>query len=93
MAIELSDPTRPVEFEEPQTNVHGSETGTHYVLTAVLISGNSKLAIINNKIVKVGDSLGQGKVKSIESNRVVLEESNRKLVLHLFGGAIKEPSK
>jgi hypothetical protein len=66
---------------------------TSYVLDAVLISGNDKFAIINNKLIKVGDTVGTSKVKKIDSYQVTLVGETGEIVLELFGHPIKKPVK
>lgn len=90
------DPTEPVGFvSEADKNGKKSETAesSTLVLDAVLISGNDKFAIINNKLVKVGDLIGGSKVKQIEAYHVTLVGETGETVLELFGHPIKEAAK
>jgi hypothetical protein len=59
-------------------------------LTAIMISGNRRTAIIDDRLVKVGDSLGNKKVKYIGQYSVKLIGDGKETVLHIFGSAIKE---
>lgn len=88
----LKDPTQPSNYEAPQGK---EEAITHFTLEAVIISGNKKFAIINDKVFKIGDLLGTAKVKSIDTNQVILiDENGEKIILHLFEASkIKEPIK
>ncbi len=90
------DPTEPAGFvSEAEKNGKKSETeeSSILVLDAVLISGNDKFAIINNKLVKVGDLIGSSKVKKIDAYHVTLVGETGETVLELFGRPIKEPAK
>lgn len=93
------DPTEPfsVSEEEGTKGATGTENGekaaTGFVLGAVLISGNDKFAIINNKLVKVGDTIGTSKVKTIDAYHVTLVGETGETELQLFGRPIKEPAK
>lgn len=92
------DPTEPFRVSEEATKgATGTENeekaATGFVLGAVLISGNDKFAIINNKIVKVGDTIGTSKVKKIDSYQVTLVGETGETELQLFGRPIKEPAK
>ena len=93
ICAEIKDPTVPSNYISDTKSTATTEAITHFVLDAVLISGNSKLAIINNNIVKVGDMIGDLKVKSIDTYSVTLIGAEGELVLHLFGSPIKEPAK
>jgi hypothetical protein len=58
--------TRPAKIEEPKWRV-----------SAILIGGAQRAAIINDVLVRVGDTLPGGtKLTSVEQDRVVLTESN-----------------
>lgn len=89
---DLKDPTEPVRIiSEAKKGV--PRVVSNFVLNAVLISGSHRLAVINNRILKVGDTLGDAKIKSIEPYTVKLMGGHREIVLHLFDSSIKEPSK
>lgn len=90
------DPTKPIPASgEAATGAQKNEerSVTGFVLDAVLISGDDKFAIINNKIVKVGDTIGTSTVKTIDSYHVTLAGETGEIVLQLFGSPIKEPAK
>lgn len=86
------DPTEPVNSSQTANDKEVQEAAG-YVLEAVLISGMDKFAIINNKLVKVGDTIGTNKVKKIDSYHVILVGETGETVLELFGHPIKEPAK
>lgn len=86
------DPTEPVDAVKTD-NDKEAPVPAEYVLEAVLISGADKFAIINNKLVKVGDTVGARKVKHIDSYRVTLVGETGETVLELFGHPIKEAAK
>lgn len=87
------DPTEPPNYSADISKARTTESITSFVLDAVLISENTKLAVINNNIVKVGDVIGDEKVKSIDPYSVTLVGEQGEVVLHLFGSPIKEPAK
>lgn len=93
------DPTEPFSVsgeeatKEGEGNKNEERATTGLVLDAVLISGDDKFAIINNKLVKVGDMIGASKVKTIDSYQVTLVGETGETELQLFGRPIKEPAK
>ncbi len=84
------DPTEPFNSEVDSITLKGQNPVTEYILEAILISGIDKFAIINNKRVKVGDTVGARKVKKIDSYEVILEGETGEIVLALFGDPIKK---
>lgn len=91
------DPTEPVSSFSEATGADGKEkekkAATEHVLEATLMSGADKFAIINNKLVKVGDTVGTSKVKKIDSYHVTLVAETGETVLALFGPPIKKSVK
>jgi hypothetical protein len=93
------DPTEPISSFREAIGAEGNEKekekrgASEYVLEAILISGADKFAIINNKLVKVGDKVGTRKVKNIDSYHVTLVGETGEVVLALFGSPIKKPVK
>ncbi len=94
---DLQDPTRPADYVVDETGVVShfktSEENSRFVLNEILISGDSKLAIVNDHVVRVNDKVGDSTVKSIDSYEVILTGPKGQVKLHLFGNPIKEPSK
>ncbi len=90
----LVDPTAPMDYtaEESSKNKEPSDT-TSFVLSAILISENNKLAVINDNVVRVGDKVGDEEVKSIEQYQVKLVGSKGELKLRLIDDQIKETAK
>ena len=93
--VHLEDPTRPSDFINTKTNpedkVHPKDT---FSLEAIVISDDYKAAIINEKILQVGDMIGSKKVVSIDEEKVILsQEKNKDLVLRLSNISVKEVSK
>ncbi len=92
----LEDPTRPVDYVRGQSASAAKKSvkSGSFSLDAIIVSGDYKVAIINEKIVKIGDSIGVKKVVSIDSDKVVLaQEKNQDLVLQVSYTPVKEASK
>lgn len=87
------DPTEPSNDVADISKARETQSITSFFLEAILISGDNKLAIVNNHILKVGDVLGDSKIKSIDNYTVTLVGDEGEVVLHLFGSPIKETSK
>lgn len=69
---EVSDPTRPI-FVAPEPDVVvEKEIPISLKLQSIYYGENKKLAIINDAVVGVGDSLEHWKIKKIERQSVVL---------------------
>lgn len=66
-----SDPTRPPNAEAPAA-ISTTESVSSFNLTAVFISPNQRLAIINDQAIKLGDKIGQYTVTTIDTNAVEL---------------------
>jgi hypothetical protein len=88
------DPTEPLRLEEDTLGKKNeSEIDSSLLLEAIFISGEDKFAIINNKLIKIGDVIGTSIVKAIDSYHVTLVGETGETVLELFGRPIKEPVK
>ena len=86
---ELPDPTRPATFIEPdQEPVFFVETDVkekiNWKLSAIRISPKDRTAIVNGKLVRVGDAIGTAKVLEINPLSVVIDHEDRKLIVRLF---------
>jgi hypothetical protein len=79
---ELRDPTKPEGFATT------TEVNT-FTLTATFVSKDNKLAVINGRIMHVGDFLSDVQVISIEENKVVLDGPDGKINLNLLGIPVK----
>lgn len=62
-----------VKAAQGAANEGKSEDKITFVLTGVFIADGEKCALINNKIVKEGDTLSGARVKSIELDKVELQ--------------------
>ncbi|CAD5254877.1 MSHA biogenesis protein MshK [Alteromonas sp. 38] len=63
------DPTRPGNTK--MKGIGAIQQG-EFSLSAIMYSAQSKHAIINNKVVREGDNIAEGKVESITKNTVVI---------------------
>lgn len=88
---ELSDPTRPATyFEESIEPIYveefdsGTKEKISWKLSAIRISDNDRTAIVNGKLVRVGDEVESAKVLEINPLSVLIDHEERKLIVRLF---------
>jgi hypothetical protein len=91
----LPDPTRPANYMIEDTEpvyVEAFDVNTRekvsWRLSAVRISENDKTAIVNGKLVRVGDDIDQAKVLDITLNSVVINHEDHKLIVRLFNNQV-----
>jgi hypothetical protein len=94
-AQELPDPTRPAEY---QTTLFAQELPKALVdwkVSVIRISDTDRSAIVNGKIVKVGDAIGPAMILEIKNTSVLLDYENKPVEVRLFRDALvrKELSK
>lgn len=94
--LSLEDPTRPSNFVDAKKS-DGDKANAQYndfLLQAVIVSDTHRVAIINEKILEVGGLINSKQVVSIDEEKVILSQKNKKdLVLKLSDIDIKEVSK
>ena len=82
LATALTDPTRP-----NMTDWYGhrpARPAGDYVLNSTLVSAERRVAIINDKQVAEGETIGDAIVISIRKHAVVLQSSKRQITLELL---------
>lgn len=90
---ELPDPTRPANYivedigpvyvEEVEMNEQIS-----WKLSAIRISKNDKTAIVNGKLVRVGDEVSFATISEINPLSVVINYEDKKLIVRLFNNRV-----
>lgn len=77
----MKDPTRPAvqEVALKPTLIH-----EEFTLQSIIIAPDRRLAVINGKVLKYGDKLGNVTVKKINKNSVTLLGGGREVVVYLF---------
>lgn len=86
---ELPDPTRPATFMvEDIEPVFFEEIDVkekiNWKLSAIRISKKDRTAILNGKLVRVGDDVGPAKVLEINPLSIVIDHEERKLIVRLY---------
>ncbi len=86
----LVDPMRPARYHSGSIE-KGPDTSS-WQLTAVLISAQRSVAVINQKSFTVGDTLEGYRIVKIDFDRVLLKNRKRTIVLHRVGTGLKKMS-
>ena len=83
-----SDPTRPLGYRTP------SQDGAHKLtLGSILVSEHRRVAVINNKLAREGDTVAGAKVIKILHDRVQLEVAGKRRELKLNSTTVKRTAK
>lgn len=79
------DPTRPL---SGVTTAQSKVAKNRLVLQSIVENEHSRKAIINGKILKVGDSIGQYELVAINARTVVLNSLQKEMELSLFSATV-----
>lgn len=82
---EQADPTRP--FGASATRHLGEKT-SKLVLQSIMVTAQTKKAVIGGKLMKIGDKINGYELISISPKTVVLASSQRRMKLSLFSGVV-----
>lgn len=77
------DPTQPAVVELVETDKK-EKIEEEYIVQSIIISPTRRVALINDKYVKIGDSVGEDRVEAIRKNSVVLSRPGQKKTIYLF---------
>jgi len=94
----LPDPTRPADFIAVSTEPVFFEEITiqeevSWEVSAIRISPKDKSAIVNGKLIRVGDNVGSAKVVEINPLSVIVDYEDKKLIVRLFNNQVKKEYK
>jgi len=87
IAEELRDPTRP----EIIAATTGNTAQDQLILSAIIISPDRHVAVINGTVLKVGDNIGNATIVLIAPNKVQLQGPSDKITLFLLDQSLKQP--
>ena len=88
----LPDPTRPANyFTRTIIDEDLPQQVTNWKLTAIQISDKGRTAIVNGRMVKAGDEIGNVTVLEITPKSVVLDYDGKQLVVSLVPYTVKKP--
>lgn len=88
----IRDPLRPLGYQgtaSPTVTQRAAKT-VEWRLAAVLISPERTVAVINGQSLQIGDQLNGYELVEIESDKVLLQKNQKKLVLRRAGTGFKK---
>ena len=90
LAAELIDPTRPI-MARPVTTSAATpiQAASELKLEAILLSNDRRLAIVNGKLLRVGDRLGDTRIEAITAAAIRYSRAGRSHTLQLAQPTIK----
>ena len=90
-AESLPDPTRPANYSEvTEVMTQLPKELINWNVRAIRSSETGRNAIVNGKLVKVGDEIDSATIVAITSNTVVLRHDTKRVVLKLIPAEIKK---
>ena len=78
------DPTRPYTAAE-----HSAASSPRFIVNAIIVSDERRVAIVNGRRVGVGGSLGGATVIAIEKDQLILEIGGKRITAGLNEGAMR----
>lgn len=90
-AAELVDPTRPSHVRAPSENKTVRAPAWH--VESIIVSPTRRLAVVNGRLVGVGDRVGGAKVTEILPYEVQLEYQGEARRVSLVATRVKNPAK
>ena len=89
VARALKDPTQP---PPSLADADGPAPAAALALTAILGQGADRVAVIDGRVLRVGEQVGGATVARIDRTLVELSGPNGPTTLMLFGPAVKSPA-
>lgn len=80
----LGDPTRPTSLSEPQESTRAAQM-PRWRLQSTLIADDRRVAVINGRIVSVGERIEGATLLEVRSDGVTLQQDGQRLNLRLPG--------
>lgn len=88
----LADPTRPALMDAGQAVREGQEL-RKWRLTSTITGPNRRVAVINNRVVRIGESIGGAVLVEVVPGSAVLVHGGRRLHLKLNAKTVKHSVK
>ncbi|NKB38814.1 MAG: hypothetical protein GKR93_16910 [Gammaproteobacteria bacterium] len=90
----LPDPTRPANFSSSFISTAlVPKQRAEFNVRAIRISETDRSAIVNGKLVRVGDEIGAARVSEIKSFEIVLDYERKLLTIPLYAQSIDKQYK
>lgn len=91
-ATGLPDPTRPPSRHAGKHVSSPVSEASQWHLTMTRISGNDRVAVINDRLVSVGGRVDGARVLAIRPAAVLLEKADGRFTVQLSRASVKRPS-
>jgi len=88
----LQDPLRPVRYQAPAVEKKAEVERRSWSLSAVLLSADRAVAVINGQSLQLGDLLDGYRLVKIEPEKVLLRNNRKQVVLYRSGTGLKKIS-
>jgi MSHA biogenesis protein MshK len=88
----VADPTRPASLAVGNTSADISQP-LKWKLTSTLIGPQRRVAIINDKIVQIGQKIDGAELVAVDAGSVMIRYSGKKIQLKLIAGTVKQAVK
>lgn len=88
----LQDPLRPVRYQAPVVEKKAEVERQNWSLSAVLLSADRAVAVINGQSLQLGDLLDGYRLVKIEPGKVLLRKNRKQIVLSRSGTGLKKIS-
>ena len=93
---ELPDPTRPADYNVAPAVIEVEqlpEALIDWKVSAIRITGQDRSAIVNGKIMRVGDEIGPARILVINPDAVVLDYQQKQVNVRLFGNVVQKKAR
>jgi hypothetical protein len=80
----LPDPTRPAAFQTATVIQDLPAELIDWTVSAIRISARDRSAIVNGRIVRIGETIGPARILEIQPAQVLLDYDNKRLAVKLF---------
>ena len=92
-ADKLADPTMPAGYQNPSSTISSQQqepTQYEWILNTTIISPDRKMAIINGRILSIGDEINGATLMTIGHQQVQLSHENEIIMLSLHHSFISQ---
>lgn len=90
----LPDPTRPADYSEARAIVKSvPKKRAEFSVNAIRISDSDRSAIVNGRLVRIGDEVGQAQVIEINAVNVVLNFERKLMTVPLYAASFNKKYK
>lgn len=86
----LPDPTRPADYvPEPVVTRQAPEYSMNWTVSAIRISADESTAIVNGRLVREGERIGEATIVAISPGAVMLEYRREEIEINLVPDNVK----